>query len=187
MVFEIWTFAVLAVSILIKLWMYSYNRYINNTIDASINRATAWDSMSDVLATSAVVVGGIIGRFVSIPVDGILGVVISLFIIYTGFRIAKDSVNLILGSSPDPEMMKKINDFVLNGKNVVGVHDLIIHDYGPGRCIASAHAEVSDDTELIEAHAEVDEIEQYIEKELGINIVIHIDPVNEKPHGNTKE
>lgn len=184
MEFNIGTFAILAVSILIKLWMYSYNRYINNTIDASINRATAWDSMSDVLATSAVVAGGIIGRYVSIPVDGILGMVISLFIIYTGFRIAKDSVNLILGSSPDPDIMKKINDFVLNGKKVVGAHDLVIHDYGPGRCVASVHAEVSDDTDLIEAHSEVDEIEQCIEKELGINIVIHIDPVNGKSPEN---
>lgn len=183
MEFEIWTFAILAASILIKLWMYSYNRYVNNTIDASINRATAWDSMSDVLATSAVLVGGIISRHVSIPVDGILGMVISLFIIYTGFRIAKDSVNLLLGSSPDPEIMKKIDNFVLSGKNVVGIHDLVIHDYGPGRCVASAHAEVSDDTDLIEAHSEVDEIEQHIEKELGINIVIHIDPVNGKTNG----
>lgn len=182
--FKLVTFAVLAFSILIKLWMYSYNSYISNTIDAVISRAAAWDSMSDVLATLAVIAGGIIGGYVSLPVDGILGVVISIFIIYTGFRIAKDSVDLIIGSSPDPYIMGKINDFVLKGKNIVGVHDLVIHDYGPGRWVASVHAEVSDDTDLIEAHSEVDEIEQDIEKELGINIVIHIDPVNGKSLGN---
>jgi len=118
---------------------------------------------------------------VDFPVDGLLGLVISLLIIYTGFGIAKDSVNLLLGAPPDPQLVDNICSMVLKGKNVKGVHDLIVHDYGPGRVTASIHAEVSHTLDIIDIHSEIDEIEQRIEDQLGINIVIHMDPVREKP------
>lgn len=168
---------ILLVSILIKLWMFYYNKYISTVINSSVNKAAAYDSFSDAIATGAVVIATISGRYVSFPVDGLIGLAISLLIIYTGFKIAKESINLLLGSSPDPELIDKINALVLKGKNIKGTHDLIIHDYGPGKIIASIHAEVSDNVNIVDIHSEIDNIEKEIKKELGVNIVIHMDPV----------
>ena len=119
-------------SILIKVWMYSYNKYIGRVINSGVNRAVARDSLNDALATGAVIAGTVLGRYVDFPVDGLLGLVISLLIMYSGFSIAKDSVNLLLGAPPDPQLVDNICSMVLKGKNVKGVHDLIVHDYGPG-------------------------------------------------------
>ena len=166
-------------SILVKIWMYSYNRYIGKAINSGVNKAVARDSLNDAFATGAVIVGTVLGRYVNFPVDGILGLIISLLIIYTGFGIAKDSVNLLLGVPPDPRLVESICSLVLKGKNIKGVHDLIVHDYGPGRVIASIHAEVSHALDIMDIHSEIDEIEQRIEDQLGINIVIHMDPVKE--------
>lgn len=168
---------ILLVSILIKLWMFYYNKYISTVINSSVNKAAAYDSFSDAIATGAVVIATISGRYVSFPVDGLIGLAISLLIIYTGFKIAKESINLLLGSSPDPELIDKINALVLKGKNIKGTHDLVIHDYGPGKIIASIHAEVSDNVNIVDIHSEIDNIEKEIKKELGVNIVIHMDPV----------
>ena len=168
---------ILLVSILIKLWMFYYNKYISTVINSSVNKAAAYDSFSDAIATGAVVIATISGRYVSFPVDGLIGLAISLLIIYTGFKTAKESINLLLGSSPDPELIDKINALVLKGKNIKGTHDLIIHDYGPGKIIASIHAEVSDNVNIVDIHSEIDNIEKEIKKELGVNIVIHMDPV----------
>jgi cation diffusion facilitator family transporter len=167
-------------SILIKVWMYSYNKYISRVINSGVNMAVARDSLNDALATGAVIAGTVLGRYVDYPVDGLLGLVISLLIMYSGFGIAKDSVNLLLGAPPDPQLVDNICSMVLKGKNVKGVHDLVIHDYGPGRVTASIHAEVSHTLDIIDIHSEIDEIEQRIEDQLGINIVIHMDPVREK-------
>jgi len=175
-------------SILIKLWMYSYNRYIGKVINSGVNRAVARDSLNDAFATGAVIAGTVLGRHVDFPVDGLMGLIISLLIIYTGFGIAKDSVNLLLGTPPDPQLVESICSLVLKGKNIKGVHDLIVHDYGPGRVIASIHAEVSNALDIMNIHFEIDEIEKRIEDQLGINIVIHMDPVKETPRkapGNT--
>ena len=175
------SYAILFVSILIKLWMYSYNRYIGKVINSVVNRAVARDSLNDAFATGAVIAGTVLGRYVNFPVDGLMGLVISLLIIYTGFGIAKDSVNLLLGTPPDPQLVESIRSLVLKGKNIKGVHDLIVHDYGPGRVIASIHAEVSNSLDIMNIHSEIDEIEKRIEDQLGINIVIHMDPVKETP------
>lgn len=169
---------ILALSVLVKVWMFSYNRYIGKTINSSINRATAYDSLSDVVGTSAVIIATVLGTFVNFPIDGILGVVISLLILYTAFSIAKDTINLILGSTPDPELIKSVNTIVSGGKYVMGTHDLDMHDYGPGRVMASIHAEVPCNINIVEAHSVIDELEEKIEKELGIKIVIHMDPIS---------
>ncbi len=174
--YSILTIIILIASILIKLWMYSYNRYIGRRINSSVIRAASSDSLNDVIATAAVAAGTIAGKYIDFPIDGVIGLVISLLIMYTGFTIAKDSVNLILGKH-DPELMHKIYEYVLRGKGVIGIHDLIIHDYGPGRVIASVHAEFSGNNNLLDAHDEIDRIEQQIEKDLSISIVIHIDPL----------
>ena len=175
--FNIVSIIILTVSISVKIWMFFYNKYIGVLINSSVNRAAAYDSLNDVMATSGVIIGTIIGKYTSFPIDGLIGLIISLLIIYTGFNIAKNSISLLLGSSPDPELINNINLLVLKGKNIKGAHDLVIHDYGPGNVIASIHAEVSNDADIMEVHSEIDEIEQKIEIELGVNIVIHMDPV----------
>lgn len=170
--------AILILSVMVKLWMFSYNNYIGKAINSSINKATAYDSLSDVIATSAVIVTTIIGNYTDFPIDGIAGVIISLLILYTGFSTAKDTINLILGSSPDPKLVDAINKIVCNGEYIIGAHDLNIHDYGPGKIVASIHAEVQDNVNLVEVHSVIDELEKKITDELGVNIVIHMDPIS---------
>ena len=173
-----WAFIIiLLASISIKLWMYSYNRYIGELIDSTINRAISHDSINDVLSTSVVVIGTIIGNYTSFPIDGILGIIISIVIIYSAFTIARNSVHLILGPAPDSKTIEDINSIVLAGDGIKGTHDLIVHDYGPGRISASIHAEVSDNVNIVEIHNEVDRIEKEIKSKLGISIVIHMDPI----------
>ncbi len=168
---------ILLMSVLIKLWMFSYNSYIGKTINSSINKATATDSLNDVIATSAVILSTVAGYYLKINVDGFVGVIVSLIIMYTGFNISKDTVNVLLGQSPSEETVNKVCGFIENSKYIVGMHDLRIHDYGPGRSIGSVHVELLDTLELVQAHAIVDEIEKDIMRQTGIDIVIHVDPV----------
>ena len=175
--------AILVLSILIKVWMFSYNRYIGHKIDSGVNRATAADSLNDVLATSAVVLTTLIGHVFGLYLDGYAGVVVSLLIIYAGFQIAKDTVNVLLGMSPSEEVVEAINTIIKGNSNIVGVHDLKVHDYGPGRTVASVHTELSDQTNLVKAHSIIDGLEKKIFKELGIDIVIHVDPIGENEVG----
>lgn len=175
--------AILVLSILIKVWMFSYNRYIGHKIDSGVNRATAADSLNDVIATSAVVLTTIIGHIFDLYLDGYAGLVVSLLIIYAGFQIAKETVNVLLGMSPSEEVVASINAIIKENNNIVGVHDLKVHDYGPGRTVASVHTELSDQTNLVKAHSIIDGLEKKIFKELGIDIVIHVDPIGENEVG----
>ncbi len=176
-VFNLTLILILSGSILVKVWMFLYNSYMGKTINSCVMRATAYDSLNDVYATGGVILGTVIGGFVSLPVDGVMGLIISGLIIYTGFKTAKDSVHLLLGASPDPELIERINQLVLDNKNIKGTHDLKIHDYGPGRITASIHAEVSDNANIVDIHSEIDKIELKVKEELGIDMVIHMDPV----------
>lgn len=175
--FDIKLIMILISSIIVKIWMYSYNLYIGDKINSPINKATAYDSLNDVIATSAVVVSAVAGYFLNFSIDGFMGLCVSVLIIYTGFTLAKDTVNILLGQSPDPEMVEDIQRIVLASEYIKGAHDLIIHDYGPGRIISSIHVEISDQENIIKAHSVVDSIEKKILKELNIDIVIHIDPI----------
>jgi len=175
--FNFQTGIILIFSILIKLWMYSYNKYIGEKINSSANKATAHDSLNDVIATSSVLLGMMLEPYVSFPVDGILGLLISIVIIYSAFSIAKDSVSLLLGSSPDPELVDKIERLILENSNIKGIHRLIVHDYGPNKIMASVHAEVSSKANIVDIHSEVDRIEKRIKDELNVDIVIHMDPI----------
>ena len=173
-----WYFLIfLLLSIAIKIWMFSYNRYIGQTINSGINKANAYDSLSDALATSAVVVSTLIGAYFHLAIDGYVGLLISLFILYTGYKVAKETVNILLGASPKTELAQKIKDLVNQGMYIVGTHDLKVHDYGPGRTIASIHAEILDTVNIVDAHMIIDDLEKRISEELNINIVIHIDPI----------
>jgi cation diffusion facilitator family transporter len=169
---------ILILSVMIKLWMFSYNLYIAKTINSSINKATAYDSFSDIIATSLVILSMVIGFFYNLPIDGAVGIVIALLIMYSGFDVAKDTINLLLGSAPDPQVVERINQIVNSGDGVLEAHDLEIHDYGPGRVVASIHAEVPDFTNIVKAHSSIDVLEKQIMDEAGINITIHIDPIS---------
>ncbi len=176
--FSVVSLIILVLSVTIKLWMFSYNTYIGKKINSSINKATAYDSLSDGIATSAVIVTMIIGQFTIFPVDGAGGMAISLLILYSGFMIAKDTINLLLGSAPDEAVINRINQLVLSGRHVIGVHDLVVHDYGPSRVIASVHVEVPDYLNIVDVHSSIDTLEEQIAQELGIEVVIHMDPIS---------
>jgi cation diffusion facilitator family transporter len=176
--FSVVILIILILSVLVKLWMFSYNLYIAKQIKSTINKAAAFDSLNDCIATSLVIVTMVIGPFVDISIDGTAGIVISLLILFSGFRIAKDTINLLLGSAPDPEAVEKINRMVGSGKHVIGTHDLKIYDYGPSRVIASIHAEVPDNLNIAEGHSSINVIENQITEELGIETVIHMDPIS---------
>ena len=167
---------ILIASVGVKVWMYFYNKYIGGVINSSVNRAAAYDSLSDIFATGGVIAGAVAGSFTTLPIDGIIGLIVSLLIMYSGFKISKDSVSLLLGAAPDPELVEKINAIVLSGSYIKGAHDLEVHDYGPGRINASLHAEVTPGVGIVDIHDEIDKIERQIEAELGVHIVIHMDP-----------
>ncbi|HHY27838.1 MAG TPA: cation transporter [Desulfitobacterium dehalogenans] len=168
---------ILLFSVALKIWMFSYNRYIGNIINSGINRATAYDSLNDALATSAVILSTLIGHYFGLAIDGYMGLLISLFILYSGYTIAKETVNILLGSSPNTELANQVKDMVSEGMYIVGTHDLKVHDYGPGRTIASIHAEILDTVNIVDAHMIIDDLEKRISEELNITIVIHIDPI----------
>ncbi len=167
----------LALSILVKLWMFLYNRRLGALINSPVMKATAKDSLNDVFTTSAVVLATLAGAFTAFPVDAVAGCAVSLLILYNGYETARDTVDLLLGGHSDPELMREIAGMVSEAPGVVGVHDLIVHDYGPGRAMASVHAEVPADGDILRIHEVIDEAEGRIYRELGVPIVIHMDPI----------
>lgn len=169
---------ILILSVLVKVWMFSYNRYMGKKINSTVLNATASDSLNDVYATGVVILSTILSLFTNFPLDAVLGVGVSILILFAGFNIAKDTVDLLLGKAPDKELIKSIETILLNNKRIVGVHDLIVHDYGPGRIIASVHAEVRDDENVVEIHEIIDALENRIQTELGIIMIIHMDPIS---------
>ncbi len=174
-----WLLTFLACTLPIKFWMYLYNRKMGKAINSSVLLATAKDNLNDVFATSAVILTAVVGKFVDFPaLDGIVGTLVSLLIIYAGFGITMDTIGLLLGTMPDAETSEKIRQMVMEAEGVVGVHDLIVHDYGPGRVLASIHAEVPDNCNIVEIHEVIDALEHKISNELGIHIVIHMDPIS---------
>ncbi len=171
-------FAVLGISVLIKLWMFFCNRYIGKTIHSMVIQAAARDSLNDVIAMLAVMLSAILGFFVSWPVDGLMGFAISLLIMYAGFGIAKDTITVLLGTPPDPHQAQQICDIILQQEDIQGVHDLILHDYGPGRSMGSIHAEVPIDADIVKIHEIIDATEKKIQQDMGVHMVIHMDPIS---------
>ncbi len=170
--------AILAASMLVKVWMFSYNRYLGKRISSNVLKAASTDSLNDVISTAAIIVGTAIGAHVNAPVDGAIGIAVSVLVIIAGIRIAKDTVGVLLGNPPAPETVEEISSIILRTEGIVGVHDLIVHDYGPGRSMASVHAEVPDDSDMVHVHEIIDALELKIEDELGIHMVIHMDPIS---------
>ena len=166
------------ISIPVKLWMWYFNRYMGKLTNSPVLMAAARDSLNDCIATSAVIVSAFIAPYAPFPVDSAAGLCVSAMIVWTGIGIARDTTNRLMGAAPSDELIQKIEDTVMSGDIILGMHDLMVHDYGPGRTIASVHAEVPAELSLISAHETIDKIEHKILRELGVDIVIHIDPVN---------
>ncbi|MEZ4508950.1 MAG: cation diffusion facilitator family transporter [Eubacteriales bacterium] len=168
---------VLVGSILIKLYMFFYNRSIGRKIDSATMHATAMDSFSDVAATSVVLLSMLVSKWTGWMIDGYAGLAVALFILYTGFVAAKETISPLLGQPPDPVFVKRIEQIVLDEEGIIGVHDLVVHDYGPGRMMVSLHAEVPADGDMIRLHDTVDNLEKRLKVECGCETVIHMDPV----------
>lgn len=175
--FSLLTVVILIASILVKLWMCLFNRNLGRRIGSAAMEATATDSLSDVVATSAVLAGTLVGEFAGVSIDGWVGVVVAIFILRAGWGAARDTVDPLLGSAPDPALVKEIRDVVLSHKQVVGMHDLVIHDYGPGRRMCSFHAEVPQSADIMEAHDAIDHIEREIYRKFGVETTAHMDPI----------
>ena len=175
--FSLVTVIILICSILVKLWMCLFNRKLGRRINSAAMEATATDSLSDVVATSAVLAGTLIGHFAQVSIDGWIGVVVAIFILRAGWGAAKDTLNPLLGTAPEPELVKAIQQLVLSHEQVVGMHDLVIHDYGPGRRMCSFHAEVPEDKDIMDAHDAIDHIEREIQEKFGIETTVHMDPI----------
>ncbi|WP_130869447.1 cation diffusion facilitator family transporter [Intestinimonas massiliensis (ex Afouda et al. 2020)] len=175
--FSLLSVVILAVSILVKLWMSRFNRKLGKRIDSAAMEATATDSLSDVVATSAVLAGTLVGGFTGVSIDGWIGVVVAVFILRAGWGAAKDTLDPLLGSAPDPVLVKQIQELVMSHKQVVGMHDLVIHDYGPGRRMCSFHAEVPQSDDIMEAHDAIDHIEREIYQKFGVETTVHMDPI----------
>lgn len=169
--------AILAVSICVKFYMSAYNRSIGSKLSSPAMKATAADSMSDVAATSVVLLSMLVDRFSGINVDGWCGMLVALFILYAGYNAAKDTISPLLGQPPDPELIEQIKEITLSYKEIVGIHDLVVHDYGPGRLMISLHGEVMGDGDIFELHDVIDRAEKELKNRLGCDAVIHMDPI----------
>lgn len=175
--FETIPFILLLISIFIKLWLSCFNKFVGNKIDSSALKAASVDALGDVFTSSCVAISYLASKFTSFPIDGYLGTLVALFILYSGFSLTKETLNPLLGEAPDPELVQKIQDMVLSYDNITGVHDLIIHNYGPCRCMASIHAEVPCNISIMEIHEIIDKAERGISEKLKIYLVIHMDPI----------
>ena len=168
---------ILAASICVKLYMAMYNRSLGKKLSAPALLAAAADSLGDCMSTSAVLVATLIGHYFQLPVDGWVGILVALFIFKGGIDAAKDTIDPLLGKPPTPEFVKEIENLVMAHKEISGIHDLVVHDYGPGRVMISLHAEVPATGSVMTIHDAIDNIEQELHRKLGCEAVIHMDPI----------
>lgn len=168
---------VLGVSVLVKLWMFAYNFVLSKRISSAGMRATAFDSISDAVATTVVLAGSLVFKYTGVNIDAYAGVVVALFVTFTGLKSAKETVDLLVGSAPSPEFIREITDFVLSYDMVYGVHDLIVHNYGVGRELVSLHVEVPCNIDIMHIHEQIDEIENALTEKFHVHAVIHMDPI----------
>ena len=171
------TVAILVASILVKIYMFSYNRSIGKKIESVVMSATATDSLSDTIATFVVLLSTLIYQFTGLNIDAYCGVLVGLFILYSGCNAAKETISPLLGQPPKPEFVDQIKDLVMSHEEILGIHDMIVHDYGPGRIMASLHAEVDSKGNIMEIHDLIDRIENEIQEQCNCQAVIHMDPI----------
>ena len=175
--FSLLVLIILGVSVLVKLWLALFNYRMGKGLDSSVIRATAADSLSDAVATAAVLISAILARLTGFRADAYMGVAVAVLILVAGVRTLNDTKNSILGSAPDPEVVEGILRLAGEHKEILGVHDMVVHSYGPGNTIASFHAEVDGAANVFVTHDAVDTVEKRIWKELGIRATIHMDPI----------
>ena len=175
--FSVVAAVILAVSVLVKLYMCYYNGKVGKKISSPAMKATATDSLGDCISTTVVLICMFITKFTSFDLDGICGAAVALFIFISGLRAAKETINPLLGVPPTEEFVDEIGETVMSHKGVLGFHDLIVHDYGPGRRMISLHAEVPADEDLLQTHDMIDNIERELAEKLGCDAVIHMDPI----------
>ncbi len=175
--FDLLVLAILAVSIAVKLYMFFYNHRLGKKLNSSAMLATAMDSLSDTVATTAVLIATLVGHFSGLMIDGWAGILVALFILWSGFNAAKDTINPLLGTPPTHEFVEEIKALVMAHPAIIGIHDLIVHDYGPGRVMISLHAEVSAAGNVLDIHDEIDNVEKELQEKLGCHAVIHMDPI----------
>ena len=168
---------ILLLSMLVKLWLGLFNRRVGREIRSQVLIAAMQDSINDVITTGIVVVGMITSQFTDLPVDGYIGVVVAVFLLRAGYGIAKETFSMLIGEAPDPELSKQLREMVLSFDGILGVHDLIIHNYGVGRSVASIHAEVSAESDFIAMHEIIDRAEKEVNQKMGVFLVIHMDPI----------
>ncbi len=178
MAFSTVSVIILCLSILIKLWLGLFNRKLGRRINSSVMKATSADAMGDVLTTAATIVSLLIYRLFDLNVDGFVGMIVAVVVVLAGVNIARDTIRPLLGERPDPEIYKMLETKVQSYDGIVGTHDLIIHNYGPTRSMATIHAEVPSNVDIETSHELIDKIEREVTKDTGIFLVIHMDPVN---------
>lgn len=176
-VFSAAAVVVLLFSMTGKIWLALFNRYLGKRIDSPAMTAVVADSISDTVATASTLLALILSCFTSLPVDGIFGIVVALFIMYSGFGILKESVGIILGTPPSKELVDELKKFILSHDGIIGMHDLVIHSYGATRTFASVHVEVPSTIDILKAHDTTDLIEREVQKRFGIQLVVHLDPL----------
>lgn len=175
-------FIVLGLSILVKLWMFVFNAYLAKKIGSQTLKATSQDSLNDVITTSAVLVCALLQKFFAIQLDGYMAIAVSLFILWSGIGLIHDTLDPLLGKAPDQAWIKSIQQYILSYPHVLGAHDLMVHDYGIQHKFASVHVELPENIGLVQGHQLIDQMEEAILQQFGVQIVIHLDPV--QPNDN---
>ena len=171
---------VLSFSILLKLWMMIFNNKVGRIINSKTLFAAAADSRNDVITTAAVLIAALLSRFTTLELDGIMGVLVALFILYSGFGLVRDTLDPMLGKAPDEELVNAIREKILSYSGVLGTHDLMVHDYGPGRQFASVHVEMAAEDDPLVSHEIIDSIERDFLKNDGLHMIVHYDPISTK-------
>lgn len=171
------TIILLVVAILAKLWLFVFYKKIAKTINSPAIKGTAYDSISDSVSTLAVLVSAFVAKFAGISIDGYVSLLVSIFILITGYKAIKEIIDLLLGQKPDSEFVKQIEEFAMKYETIEGIHDIMVHDYGPGRKIVSFHAEVPANSDICRAHDIIDQMEQDIFEKFGCITTVHMDPI----------
>ncbi|MBU9896114.1 cation diffusion facilitator family transporter [Holdemanella biformis] len=175
--FRLASVIILLVSIIVKFWMYTYNKKLSKTYDSSLLEATALDSISDVCGTTAVLVSTLLSPVLHFNLDGYMGIVVSGIILYGAYGLLRDMINSLIGEAPDPELVHNIVDMIMAHPAIIGVHDMMLHNYGPNKIFASAHVEVDSSKDIFETHDHIDNIEREVKENMNIDLVLHMDPV----------
>lgn len=175
--FRIASVIILLISIIVKFWMYAYNKKLSKTYDSSLLEATALDSISDVCGTTAVLVSTLLSPILHFNLDGYMGIVVSGIILYGAYGLLRDMINSLIGEAPDPELVHNIVNRIMAHPAILGVHDMMLHNYGPNKIFASAHVEVDSSKDIFETHDHIDNIEREVKENMNIDLVLHMDPV----------